>query len=111
MIEDVLKEKKFVISGIQGTSMMPMLRQGIDTVKVVPYKGKAKEGDVLLFKRPSGQYTLHRVVKVKKDYYVICGDNRTYREKIPKDWIIGVMESYFRGEEEIKATDERQIEY
>lgn len=110
-IEENLMKNGFHLSTVVGTSMMPFLRQGKDLVKVVPLTGKLSKYDIALFKRPTGEYVLHRVVKVKKRYYVICGDNRFLREKIPPEWIIGVAESAFINDEEIQMSEQRQIDY
>ena len=110
-IEENIQKNGFHLSSVVGTSMMPLLRQGKDLVKVVPAPEKLSKYDIALFKRPTGEYVLHRVTKVKKEYYVICGDNRFLREKIPFDWIIGVAESVFINDEEIKMSDARQIKY
>lgn len=110
-IEESLIKNGFHLSTVVGTSMMPLLKQGKDLVKVIPFTGKLLKYDIALFKRPTGEYVLHRVTKVKKDYYVICGDNRFLREKIPPEWIIGVAESVFINDEEIKMPDSRQMNY
>lgn len=110
-IEESLIKNGFHLSTVVGTSMMPLLRQGKDLVKVIPFTGKLLKYDIALFKRPTGEYVLHRVTKIKKDFYVICGDNRFLREKIPSEWIIGVAESVFINDEEIKMSDSRQMNY
>ena len=45
-----------------------------------------------LFKRDNGQYVLHRVMWVRKNDYVICGDNQWYLERgITDKHILGVL--------------------
>lgn len=110
-IEDSIIENGFHLATVSGDSMMPMLRQNIDMVKIVPVEGILKENDLPLYKRPTGEYVLHRIVSVKKGYYITCGDNRFNKEKIPHDWVIGVMESMFRGEKEISASDSEYLNY
>lgn len=110
-IEEAMVKNGFHLSTIVGDSMMPLLRNRRDTVKIVPVTGKLKKYDLPLYKRPSGKYVLHRIVKVKKDHYVICGDNRVWREKVPFDWIIGLTETIYRDEKEIPVTDPEYIAY
>lgn len=110
-IEEGLKQNGFHISSVEGDSMMPLLRQGIDMVKVVPVEGKLKKYDLPLYKRPNGKYVLHRIIGVRENYYIICGDNRAIKEKVPYDWVIGIADSFFIGDEEIKVTDPRYIKY
>ena len=49
----------------QGTSMLPMIRQGVDSVVVSPVSGPLKRYDLPLYQRDNGQYVLHRVVGVE----------------------------------------------
>lgn len=92
--EEQLAEHGKLMYHINGDSMLPLLRQGRD-VAVITAKTpneRCKLFDVVLYKRDSGQYVLHRIVKVKKNGYVICGDNRYYCEKgITDRHIIGVL--------------------
>ncbi len=88
----------------QGTSMMPLLRQGKDTFTVIK-KGAARcrKYDIVLYRRGS-KYILHRVVKVLPDGYVILGDNCLYKERDIKDEnILGILVSFNRGRKEIPA--------
>ena len=61
--------------GPQGVSMLPLIRQGQDQVVLVK-ADSIKKGDAVFYQRDDGQFVLHRVVKVKKDGYVMCGDNQ-----------------------------------
>ena len=58
----------------QGTSMLPMIRQGVDSVVVSPVSGPLKRYDLPLYQRDNGQYVLHRVVGVE---YGAAGDPDT----------------------------------
>ena len=67
---------------VSGSSMVPFLRPG-DTVYLNPVEELPRRGDIVLFTRPSGQYILHRVVKVNADgSYIMLGDAQTQRERI-----------------------------
>ncbi|MBP3361797.1 MAG: S24/S26 family peptidase [Clostridia bacterium] len=79
-IENELKEKGIYIGKTQGDSMQPMLKEGRDTVIIVPPVFPLKKYDVPVYRR-GGHYTMHRIVKATKRGYVICGDNRTHLEK------------------------------
>lgn len=110
-IEEGIKVNGFHLSSVEGDSMMPLLREGIDMVKIVPVKGILKKYDLPLYKRPSGKYVLHRIVSVKNDHYIICGDNRSWKEKVPYDWVIGVADMFFIGDEEVSVNDPKYIKY
>lgn len=104
-IEETIETTGFTIMTVVGDSMMPLLRQGIDTVKIVPAPKKLKKYDVPLYKKPSGQYVLHRIVKVNEDGYMTCGDNRFFYEFVPFDWVIGVADKFYIGEKEVSTED------
>jgi signal peptidase I len=110
-IEESIAKNGFHLSTIVGDSMMPLLRNRRDMVKIVPITEKLKKYDLPLYKRPNGKYVLHRIVKVKKDCYIICGDNRCWREKVPFDWVIGITETIYRDEKEISVTDAEYMAY
>ena len=44
---------------------------------------------------------------MKKNGYVICGDNRWWKENVPDEWIVGVVTEFYRGEEHIYITDRK----
>ena len=110
-IEQAIEQNGYHLSTIVGDSMMPLLRNRRDMVKVVAPPERLKKYDLPLYKRPSGEYVLHRVVKVKKNHYIICGDNRFWREKVPFEWIVGIVDSVFRDETEIPVTDPGYVAY
>ena len=110
-IENAINENGFYISTIVGDSMMPLLRNRRDTVKIIPVSGRLKKYDLPLYKRPDGKYVLHRIIKVKKDYYITCGDNRGWRENVPFDWIIGVVDLIYRDEKEIPVNNQEYVAY
>ena len=64
----------------KGTSMLPLLRQGIDSVNLVS-PNDIKKNDILLYKRASGQFVMHRAIKIKGDEYIMCGDNQYEHER------------------------------
>ena len=79
----------------RGTSMLPMLRDGVDTVVVVKANTPLKIGDVPLYIRENGEYVLHRIIKVRKDGYVLRGENQ----------IVGVLTAYIKDGKRIECTD------
>lgn len=95
-IEHIIREtldmgKSFKISP-NGGSMLPLIVQGRDSVYIKKPEGRLKKYDIAFFKRDDGKFILHRVVRVKKDSYVMCGDNQLILEYGVKDsQIIGVV--------------------
>lgn len=103
--EDQLAEEGKLIYTNRGDSMLPLIRQGRDLVKIEPVKGRLKKHDVPLYRRDSGQYVLHRIIKVRPQDYVLCGDNRWNKETGIEDrHIIGVLTAVIRDGKEIPVT-------
>ena len=89
--------------GPKGVSMLPMIRQGIDTVELGPLPEKLKKYDLPLYQRRNGHYVLHRIVKVA-DTYTCVGDNQFQLEKgLTHDQMIGVVTALYRGEKRWEA--------
>lgn len=81
-----------------GDSMEPILHNRRSTVVIRPAAGPLRPGDVALYRRPTGEYVLHRVIRVLDGAYLIRGDNRLNRETVPAGWILGVMAGYYADE-------------
>ena len=97
-IEQELIQHGYGLFQTIGDSMEPILRSRKSTVVIEHLREPPGKYDVVLFRRPTGQYVLHRIVKVRDRDYLICGDNRTYLEPVPKEWVIGVMTGYYPDE-------------
>lgn len=110
-IERILERQGFIISPIKGDSMLPMLDEKKDAVKIVPVTTTLEKYDLPLYRRPSGQLVLHRIIDVKKDHYIICGDNRKELEKVPHRWVIGVTEGFFKDGKYVPVSNEEYVEY
>lgn len=83
----------------KGISMLPMLRQGIDSVMLSPVKGKLKKYDLPFYQRRDGHYVLHRIVKAGETYTCI-GDNQfVYEPGVRQEQLIAVVTGYYRDEE------------
>ncbi|MGN0574810.1 MAG: S24/S26 family peptidase [Ruminococcus sp.] len=105
--EEIEKSGKIIYTNV-GDSMMPFIKQGRDVLVISRAEGKLKRYDVPLYKRDSGQYVLHRILKVRENDYVICGDNRCSREYgITDKHIIGVLTGIIRDGREIPVTDRK----
>ena len=101
---ELLAAGKSVRCSPRGTSMLPMLRQGIDTVTISPITESPQKYDVLLYQRDNGQYILHRMVKGGETYTCI-GDNQfVYERGVRKDQLIAVVTGFTRGEKTHSVT-------
>lgn len=109
--EEIEKHGKLVYTQV-GDSMMPMLHQRKDLLIIEKPQGRLKKYDIPLYKRDSGQYVLHRILKVRPDDYVICGDNRWRREYgITDRHIIGVLTGFVHNGRTISVTDKKYLGY
>lgn len=90
-----------------GTSMLPLLRQRRDLLIIEKKTAdRCRKYDAILYKRPSGQYVLHRILKVRPEDYVLCGDNQWRREYgVTDDQILGTLTAVVRDGKELKSTD------
>ena len=96
----------------KGTSMLPMLRQNIDSVVLVKANRKLKKYDLPLYRRENGQFVLHRVVEVKNDSYTMCGDNQyIYEYGIKDEQILAIMEGFYRGDTYVSSTNKKYRSY
>ena len=108
-LEECLAENGFLTYRIRGVSMQPMLRQGRDLFTVIP-KGpeRCKKYDVVLYRRPSDPYVLHRIIEVRPDSYVILGDNCIAKEYgIRDEDILGVLTSFRHNGHTVSVSDWR----
>ena len=85
-----------------GTSMLPLLRQGIDSVALRQLDRPPRKFDILFYQRSDGSYILHRVKAVTPNGLILWGDNQSMLEYgITEKNIIGYAARIFRGEKEL----------
>ena len=102
LIKEALENGQSIRIYPYGISMLPMLRQGTDSVVLSGFE-KLKKYDIILYQRENGKYVLHRIVGVG-DTYTCIGDNQFVFEKgISRGQIIAVCSSFTRGEKEYSA--------
>ena len=96
--EQELAEKGVLIYTTTGMSMRPFLRSGQDLMVIEAKKeGRCRVRDVVLYRRDSEKYVLHRIMAVRERDYVLCGDNCWQLEPgIREDQILGVLTAVIR---------------
>ena len=95
----------------RGISMLPLLRQGSDSVVLVSLDTVAKN-DMILYRRNDGQFVLHRVIKIEGDEYVMCGDNQTFLEYgIKRENLLAKVNAIYRDEDRIPLDNEEYLKY
>ena len=101
--EQLAQGRKVRYLPFQGISMLPMLRQGKDSVELSPLPEKLKKYDLPVYQYPSGKVVMHRVVAVREKDYLCLGDNTYSYETVTHDQMIGVVSAFRRGEKRIEA--------
>ena len=89
-------EVSFVTSGF---SMLPLLRNRMDTAFLHKPLRPIRRGDVVFYRRDNGKFVLHRVVGKRKDGFVLRGDNQREKEYgIRNDQILAILTAIRRGD-------------
>lgn len=90
-----------VVLAVTGKSMLPFLEEGRDSVILGKLQKRPKRGDIVLYRRKSGAYVLHRVVKRKDNIYWFSGDaQRKIEGPVSEDSLIAVCTGVLRGDKE-----------
>ena len=75
-LPQLLQETESVPLVISGSSMTPFLVHGRDTVFLSKVTEPLKRGDMILYRRESGAYVLHRIYRVRDGAYDLVGDGQ-----------------------------------
>lgn len=103
LIRESLAMGRSVRFSPRGTSMLPMLRQGTDSVRLSPAPEKLEKFDLPLYQRKNGQYVLHRIVNAAAEY-TCAGDNQFDLEHgVTREQVIGVVTAFYRDGREIRV--------
>ena len=104
LIQEQLDRGQTVRFSPRGTSMLPMLRPGLDNVVLSPLPERLKKYDLPLYRRDDGKYVLHRVVAVG-DTYTCMGDNQFLPEPgLRRDQMIAVVTAFYREDKKYEVT-------
>ena len=88
-----------------GTSMLPMLREGRDSVVLSPAPQRLRKYDLPLYQRDNGAYILHRVTAVGQTY-TCMGDNQFVSEDgLRHDQIIALVTGFRRNGRDHTVTE------
>ena len=101
--EQVIAEEGVLVYSNVGDSMYPLIKPR-DLLVIKKPELPMKRLDIPLYKHDNGQYVLHRIVGVRGDEYLICGDNRVDVERgITDRHIIGMLTDIIRDGESISV--------
>lgn len=89
---NLLEQTEPVPLVISGSSMVPFLVHGRDTVYLSKVKEPLKRGDMILYRRRSGAYILHRIYRAEKENFTLVGDAQTMLEPgICPDQVLAIV--------------------
>lgn len=89
----------------KGTSMLPLIVQGRDSVSLVKSESY-KAGDIAFYLRCDGHYVLHRIIREENGSFTMCGDNqRVLEQGIEPSQIIGKVKYVHRKDKKIAEGD------
>ena len=94
----MLDENIDIAITVTGDSMFPLWRHMRDTAVLTKCdKTALRKGDIPLYRRKTGQYVMHRIIKANKDSYNLCGDAQTQIEyNLSAENIIAVVKAFTR---------------
>ena len=96
VIERELEKHGVYASITRGASMRPLFKTNRDMVIIKKPDRPFKKYDVVLYTGAKNKYTMHRIVGIKGDVYLIRGDNTYVLERVPKENIIGILAEFNR---------------
>lgn len=94
VIREELASGGSAVINIRGQSMLPLMKEGICNVRILPPTFPLRKYEIPFYKRKDGQFVLHRVIGKRKDGYVCRGDHQTVKEySVTEEMIIGVADA------------------
>lgn len=106
LTEECVKNGQSVRVTVKGNSMSPFLRSEVDSVELAAADfDTLSQGDIVLIRRATGEYILHRVFKKNNNYFSILGDAQTIPEgPIYKEQLLAKVISIWRGDVSISCS-------
>ena len=104
VMEEALSRGDTVVFAPSGTSMQPLLTAGRDRVVLSAVNDPLRRGDVVLYRRESGQFVLHRIVGRAAEGFRLRGDNQRVTEyPVKREQIVARMSGFYRKNKLYKA--------
>ncbi len=92
VLKDLTDKGSLVRMMISGFSMSPFLIHARDSVWFRKPDRALHIGDIVFYRRDSGQYVMHRICKIKKEGFYLIGDAQTEIEgPIREEQIFGLI--------------------
>lgn len=92
VLRELVQEGHEVSMLVSGSSMSPFLIHLRDTIYFKAPDRPLRAGDMVFYQRDSGQYVMHRILRVRGDVYDIVGDAQTEVERgVRRDQIFAIV--------------------
>ena len=106
--EEELRAGRSVRLHIDGQSMYPFIRGGIDEVEIVPCpRDGALPAWCCPFYKWDGKYMIHRYIGSKGDVCIMLGDgNLVRREHVRRNEVIGLLSRIYRPDGSVQECDD-----
>lgn len=111
LIRESLAAGKTVTFLPRGISMLPMLRQGRDSVTLSAITKDLKKYDIPLYQRDNGAYVLHRIVDVGESYTCIGDNQYEWEAGLRRDQMIAVVTAFTRNGKTVPVSNVRYQAY
>ena len=107
MVKDMLEMDKSAKITVVGDSMFPFLRNGIDSVELSQSNFvDIGRGDIVMIKRTTGQYVMHRVIKKELDCFFMVGDAQQWIEgPLLPEQLVAVVKTVWRRDKRIECAE------
>ncbi|MEG0770556.1 MAG: S24/S26 family peptidase [Clostridia bacterium] len=106
-MNEMLSSGKEIEITITGDSMFPTLHNRRDMV-VLAKTEDFKRGDIVLYRRKTGQFVLHRIVRISDEDLFLVGDNQKDIESgITKADVIATVKEITRNKKHFSVTNKR----
>ena len=110
-LEREIASGKPVVTVTVGDSMEPLLYNRSTRVVIVKADKELGKNELPIYKRPTGQFVMHRIITVDEDFYYTRGDNRIGLEQVPKEWVQGVVTEVYRKEKHFSVENKWYLTY
>ena len=95
----------------RGTSMLPLLIEGDDSV-MLGAATDIKTGDVVLYRRKNGAFVLHRLIEKRSGTFTMCGDHQVGLEYgILPEQVLAKMVGFYKGDIYHTIDEPQYLEY
>lgn len=101
MLADILSAGAVFPLVVTGSSMMPFLKSGRDTVRLHK-TDRLSPGQIIFFRRKNGEFVLHRIRRICSDGRLLMnGDAQKWCEYICRDQVLAAVISISRNGRDI----------